>query len=231
MEGHRVFETQDGSRSLFSERFGVSYHSKYGAWQETQHIFIDAGLRYQSIDKNTISVLDIGFGTGLNCIASLFFAFQQNISLEYVGLEAFPVPVKTIIALDYPNLLSWDEEKTRLFDQMHALSWDDEAHMLLTSKESSTLSITKRKQRFEEFNDVEGYDVIYYDAFSPEAQPELWTIEMFERMYKALKPGGALVTYCAKGQVKRDMKAVGFTIERLKGPPGKREMTRAMKGL
>lgn len=229
MDGHRVFETQDGSRSLFSERFGVSYHSKYGAWQETQHVFVEAGLRYQSIDKESISVLDIGFGTGLNCVASLFFAFQQNMSLDYVGLEAFPIPDDTIAELNYPSLLEWDEEQTRLFYEMHGLDWDGKTHILATSKASTKLSVTKRKQRFEELNDVSLYDVIYYDAFAPEAQPELWTVEMFERMYKALKPGGALVTYCAKGQVKRNMKAVGFIVERLKGPPGKREMTRANK--
>lgn len=229
MEGHRVFETQDGTRSLFSERFGVSYHSKYGAWQETQHIFIDAGLRYQAIDKLSISVLDIGFGTGLNCIASLFFAFQQNMSLHYVGVEAFPVPAETLKSLDYPSLLDWDVNQTELYEQMHAQAWDSTPSALATTKGNISLQITKQKQKFEEITDKNLYDVVYYDAFAPEAQPELWTIEMFERMYKALKPGGVLVTYCAKGQVKRDMKAVGFTIERLKGPPGKREMTRAGK--
>ncbi len=229
MEGHRVFETQDGSRSLFSERFGVSYHSKYGAWQETQHVFVEAGLRYQSIDKDSISVLDIGFGTGLNCIASLFFAFQQNMSLEYVGLEAFPVPAKTLADLDYPSILDWDEDQTGLYHQMQAFDWDGKPQHLKTFQKNISLSVAKRKQRFEELSDLEQYDVIYYDAFAPEAQPELWTVEMFERMYNALKPSGALVTYCAKGQVKRNMKAVGFSVERLKGPPGKREMTRAMK--
>jgi len=229
VEGHRIFETQDGSRSLFSERFGVSYHSKYGAWQETQHVFIEAGLRYQSIDKQQISVLDIGFGTGLNGIASLLFAFQQNMSLEYVGLEAFPVPQETLNALDYPSLLEWSSEEIDLYNQMHAQAWDGKTYALQTDKEAISLNITKRKQKFEDLIDVGSFDVIYYDAFAPEAQPELWTIEMFERMYRALKPEGILVTYCAKGQVKRDMKTVGFTVERLKGPPGKREMTRATK--
>ncbi|MFK8058132.1 MAG: tRNA (5-methylaminomethyl-2-thiouridine)(34)-methyltransferase MnmD [Saprospiraceae bacterium] len=229
MEGHRIFETQDGSRSLFSERFGVSYHSRYGAWQETQHVFIEAGLRYQAIDQTEMSVLDIGFGTGLNCIASLLFAFQQNIKLQYVGLEAYPVPTETLKALDYPSLLEWDSGQVDLYDRMHAIEWNGETQAIQTSKEAVSLEVTKRKEKFEQLTDTDQFDVIYYDAFAPEAQPELWTIEMFERMHKALKPGGVLVTYCAKGQVKRDMKAAGFTIERLKGPPGKREMTRASK--
>jgi len=229
VEGHRIFETQDGSRSLFSERFGVSYHSKYGAWQETQHVFIDAGLRYCAIDKSKIKVLDIGFGTGLNCIASLFFAFQQNMSLDYVGLEAFPVPSETLEGLDYPSLLGWTPAQTDMYTQMHTYPWDGERRAIRTPKESISIEITKRKQTFESLIDVDQFDVIYYDAFAPEAQPELWTIEMFERMYRALKLDGVLVTYCAKGQVKRDMKSAGFSIERLKGPPGKREMTRASK--
>jgi len=229
VEGHRVFETQDGSRSLFSERFGVSYHSKYGAWQETQHVFIEAGLRYQSIDKEKVSVLDVGFGTGLNCIASLLFAFQQNMAFEYVGLEAFPVPLETLKALDYPSLLNWNAEETKLYNQMHAQEWDGKSYLLPTSKEAVALHVAKHQVKFEDYAEEGRYDVVYYDAFAPEAQPELWTPQMFERMYNALKPEGVLVTYCAKGQVKRDMKSIGFTIERLKGPPGKREMTRASK--
>jgi len=231
VEGHRIFETKDGSRSLFSERFGVSYHSKYGAWQETQHVFIDAGLRFQAIDKTSLSVLDIGYGTGLNCIASLLFAFQQNLSLNYVGLEAFPVPGETLTSLDYPTVLEWTEIQSKAYHEMQGFPWDSKQNRLSSFDSPSDIFVTKRRQRFEELDEVNLYDVIFYDAFAPEAQPELWTIEMFGRMYRALKPEGILVTYCAKGQVKRDMKSAGFTVERLKGPPGKREMTRATKGL
>jgi len=231
VKGHRIFETQDGSRSLFSERFGVSYHSKYGAWQETQHVFIEAGMRYQAIDKTSLSILDIGYGTGLNCIASLFFAFQQNLSLDYVGLEAFPVPKDTLTALLYPTELDWTEDQERLYHQMQNCDWDGQPQQMSMVDSSNRVHLTKRQQRFEELEEAARYDVIYYDAFAPEAQPELWTIEMFERMYRALNPDGVLVTYCAKGQVKRDMKSAGFTVERLKGPPGKREMTRATKSV
>ncbi len=240
MQGHRVFETQDGSRSLFSERFGVSYHSKYGAWQETQHVFIDAGLRYAAVDRAQLVVLDIGYGTGLNAIASLLFAQQRELVLNYTGVEAFPVPADTLAQLDYPTILGFSESETKLYTRLQALPWSSTAcrmSLLRNSKLPCTchgclspkLHVTKLLQRFEELDLDTEFDVIYYDAFAPEAQPELWTPERFAAMHEALRVGGILVTYCAKGQVKRDMRSVGFEVERLQGPPGKREMTRAVK--
>lgn len=223
MEGHRVFETQDGSNSLFSERFGVSYHSKYGAWQETQHIFIQAGLRYALIDRDQIHVLDIGYGTGLNCLATLFHTLSRNIGLTYEAIEAYPVDNQTLERLAFAKTLDWNVDQATLEGQLHAQVWPS------TWSPNGQTTINKRKQRIEDFQASEAFDVVYFDAFAPEAQPELWTPEIFARMYSALRPGGILVTYCAKGQVKRDMKSVGFTIERLAGPPGKREMTRATK--
>ena len=232
MDGHRVFETQDGTRSLFSERFGVSYHSKYGAWQETQHVFIEAGLRYRAAvpHPTPLAVLDIGYGTGLNAIATLLFAVKRALDIDYTALEAYPVPTATLRTLDYPGALEFTAEDSALYSRLQGIPWPGTAQLgaagpRLTPK----LTVSKRLCRFEELADEAAFDVVYYDAFAPEAQPELWTPEQFARVYRALRPGGLLVTYCAKGQVKRDLRSVGFAVERLKGPPGKREMTRATR--
>lgn len=227
MEGHRIIVTQDGTRSLFSERFGVTYHSKYGAWRETQHVFVDAGLRYAAIDRTAISILEIGFGTGLNCIASLLHCAARAIDLDYVGIDAFPVPRGTLAALSYAEDLAWEARAQELWTRLCALPWPSTAD--LAEVGSPRLLIEKRVGRCEDLNERERYDLVYYDAFAPEAQPELWTRERFAQVREALRLGGALVTYCAKGQVKRDLRAVGFEVERLAGPPGKREMTRATK--
>ena len=237
MEGHRVFETQDGTRSLFSERFGVSYHSKYGAWQETQHVFVQAGLRYAAIDRSELSILDIGFGTGLNCVASALDPVGRQLTLKYLGVDAYPVDVETLHQLDYPSALSLGGEDRILFDAIQELSWQSQSseqvfasgNELTFSEVSPNFHLAKLNARFEVLVEHEAFDVVYYDAFAPSAQPELWTPERFEAMYRALRPGGILVTYCAKGQVKRDLRSVGFDIEALQGPPGKREMTRAAK--
>ena len=224
MEAHRIFETQDGTRSLFSERFGVSYHSKFGAWQETQHVFIDAGLRYCAVDRKQLSILDVGYGTGLNAAATLLLSLQRPLAIDYVALEAFPVPPETLLQLDYPTALGWSAAEAAAYDALQSAPWQDDFSVI-----SPRFRIQKRQQHFEELVDVAAFDLIYYDAFAPSAQPELWTPEIFGKMFCALRQNGVLVTYCAKGQVKRDLRAVGFEVERLQGPPGKREMTRCTK--
>lgn len=224
MDGHRVFETQDGSRSLFSERFGVSYHSKYGAWQETQHVFVDAGLRYAAVDRQCVDVLDIGYGTGLNAAATLRFAERRGIGIGYTAVDAYPVPPATLTALDYPTQLAWTAHERTLYEALQAHAWDAPPLRI-----SEHFQVVKVLQRFEHLRYERAFDLVYYDAFAPEAQPELWTPELFASMYAALRQNGVLVTYCAKGQVKRDLRGVGFEVERLKGPPGKREMTRCTK--
>ena len=212
---------------MFSERFGVSYHSKYGAWRETQHVFIEAGLRYAAVDRQRVGVLEIGFGTGLNAVASLLHASAHGLALDYLGAEAYPLPERTLRALDHPAALAWDAAQRELWEWLVELPWSSEGR--LSSKPGTELSVGKLLGRFEDLDERDRFDVVYYDAFSPEAQPELWTPEMFARTRRALRPGGVFVTYCAKGQVKRDLRAVGFEVERLAGPPGKREMTRATK--
>lgn len=219
----KIFATQDGSHSIFSEQFGVSYHSKYGAIQETQHVFIDAGLRLKAVVQPHISILDIGFGTGLNALMTLCEAEKRNLNIDYVAYEAFPISKEQALTLNYPDLLDLRLRYADAFRQMHLIDWET-PHQLLDN-----FLFTKHLQTFDKVDYVDKFDIIYFDAFAPNSQPELWENPVMELMYHALKSDGALVTYCAKGSVKRTLKGLGFTIEKLKGPPGKREMTRAIK--
>lgn len=221
----RVFLTGDGSPSLLDERLGVSYHSKYGAWQETQHVFIRAGLGSAAADRSRVAILDVGFGTGLNAFASLRVAAERSLALDYVTVEAFPLSRDTVDRLEYPRHLDWPDHEAQLWRQLHDLPWDTVGH--LRPNGSPAVTFEKRRTRLEDLTDSNRFDLVYYDAFAPEAQPELWTPGAFALVGRALRPGGTLVTYCAKGQVKRDLRAVGFETEALPGPPGKREMTRA----
>lgn len=217
-----IFETEDGSHSLFSEQFGVSYHSKYGAIQEAQHVFINAALRFKAVIQKEISILEIGFGTGLNAYMTLLEATKRDLSIEYTAIEAFPISMQQASTLNYSTLLN-DEVSPSHFLQMHSADWAKPIRI------TEQFQFIKQQIKFEAIDFNNQFDIIYFDAFAPNSQPELWEADMLGIMYKALKKDGVLVTYCAKGVVKRTLKAVGFQIEALKGPPGKREMTRAIK--
>ncbi len=214
--------TQDGSHSVFSETYGVTYHSKFGAVTESAHVFIAAGLRYKAAVQREISILETGFGTGLNALMTWLEAERRNLKVSYLGLEAFPVSEAEAASLDFPLALGCPERKDD-FLHLHRCHWERQYPL------SEHFTFEKRKTRIEDFTAPEAFDLIYFDAFAPQSQPELWTEEVFARMYASLKPDGALVTYCAQGHFKRTLKKVGFTVERLQGPPGKREMTRALK--
>ena len=217
-----IFTTEDGSHSMRSAQFDEAYHSKYGALQESQHVFIEAGLQYL-VDKGktTISIFEMGMGTGLNVLLTLLYAEKHQIKIDYKTVEAFPILDWS--ELNYPELLR--EKAAVYFDKIH----------LLSPMESKVLSpyftLTKFHQKLEELTfETASFDLIYYDAFAPAAQEELWTEVIFEKLFSAMKPNGVLTTYCAKGSVKRALKAAGFTVEGIPGPPGKREMTRAVVG-
>lgn len=216
----RIITTEDGSKTIQIEDWDEQYHSKHGAVQEAYHVFIEHGLRL--FKNESINLLEIGFGTGLNALITLLEAPRQQLSIDYVGVEAFPVSKQEVDALDYCQQLDANDQQ-EVFQKMHSSPWEE------TISITSDFSLLKQKKDFKEIDEENLFNLIYFDAFGARVQPELWTEEIFLKMYHALKRNGVLVTYAAKGSVRRAMQAVGFTVERLPGPPGKREMLRAIK--
>jgi len=214
-----IIITSDGSTTIHLPDWNEQYHSKHGAIQEAKHVFIKHGLEIVNLDE--ISILEIGFGTGLNCFITFL---ESDKIIDYVGVEAYPVSEEEIQKLNYVKELNANKYQN-IFDKMHTVSWEERYRI------SEHFSLTKRKQFFADIEDVKRYNLIYFDAFGAEHQPELWTESIFKKMFKSLKVNGILVTYSAKGSVRRAMQAVGFAVERLPGPPGKREMLRATKYL
>ena len=212
--------TADGSTTIHIPEWDEQYHSKHGAIQEAKHVFIKNGLALFSGQK--IGILEIGFGTGLNCFITFLEAAKIKLEIDYVGVEAYPLAAEEVEKMNYVNQLDANEFST-IFNKMHQQEWEIKGEI------SPDFLLTKRKQFFNEISDENKFDLIYFDAFGARVQPELWTEEIFEKMYKALKSGGVLVTYSAKGSVRRAMLAVGFSVEKLLGPPGKREMLRGKK--
>ena len=216
----KVIITADGSSTIYLPEWDEQYHSIHGAIQEAKHVFIKSGLSLFFNKK--VSILEIGFGTGLNSFITFLEASKLNLIIDYVGVEAYPVSEEEIEKLNYVSELKAEEFST-VFSEMHQLEWE------IKNEISSKFSLTKRKQFFNEIQGQNKFNLIYFDAFGAQFQPELWTEDIFKLMYLALKKGGVLVTYCAKGSVRRAMQSVGFFVERLEGPPGKREMLRATK--
>ncbi|MEN8788776.1 MAG: tRNA (5-methylaminomethyl-2-thiouridine)(34)-methyltransferase MnmD [Flavobacteriaceae bacterium] len=216
----RLVTTADGSHSLRIDAWDEQYHSIHGAVAESQHVFIQKGLR--EFEQKEIAVLEMGFGTGLNAFMSLIDALKQNKSLHYTAVEAFPLKKSEWELLNYPEVLNATEYST-CFDILHTSPWEVPVDL------HQNFQLIKRQTEMSTFTVDESFDLVYFDAFGYRVQPELWTAEVFSNMFRSLKPGGVLVTYAAKGVVRRTMQAVGFGVERLPGPPGKREMLRARK--
>ncbi|MBT8318289.1 MAG: tRNA (5-methylaminomethyl-2-thiouridine)(34)-methyltransferase MnmD [Lutibacter sp.] len=216
----KIIITNDGSSTIHLPDWNEQYHSKHGAIQEAKHVFIKNGLSLFS--NQEISILEIGFGTGLNSFITFLEAQKLDLEIDYVGVEAYPVSKNEIDQLNYVTALKATKFSS-VFDAMHSQSWD------VKSEVSALFHLTKRHQFFNEIQDVNYFNLIYFDAFGARVQPELWTEAIFKIMYDALKEKGVLVTYSAKGSVRRAMQSVGFIVERLPGPPGKREMLRATK--
>jgi tRNA U34 5-methylaminomethyl-2-thiouridine-forming methyltransferase MnmC len=215
-----IIQTLDGSTTIHLIEWNECYHSKHGAIQEAQHVFIQNGLSL--FPNQTVAILEIGFGTGLNAFITFLESQKLNQSINYVGVEAYPVNASEVVAMNYVDELNAGLQNV-IFEQMHQSNWDEKVIL------NPEFELTKRKQFFNDINDFEQFDLIYFDAFGYRVQPELWSTAIFKKMYDALKPGGKLVTYAARGVVKRSMIEVGFSVEKLPGPPGKREMFRASK--
>lgn len=216
--------TADGTHTLFVTELDEYYHSIHGALQESMHVFIDAGLTIAEQQSEVLKIVEIGFGTGLNCLLSYF---NHHKSVQYIGVEAFPVEASILGKLNYTECLQYRDSKN-IFETLHAASWQ-KPFQLQSDFEIVKLNKALQQLTIQDFQLFQQCNLIYFDAFAPSAQPEMWTQEIFEQLYSYLEPKGILVTYCAKGEVKRNMKAAGFQVETLPGPKGKREMTRCIK--
>lgn len=214
-----IIQTKDGSTSIFIPEWNESYHSKHGAIQEAYHVFIKNG--FSLFEAKPVSILEIGFGTGLNAFITSLEAEKNNKQVNYVGVEAFPISSDEIASMNFVTLI--DANKSNVFKQIHQCDWETE------NKIHPDFALTKRKQFFQDIDDKESFDLIYFDAFGFDVQPELWSTVIFIKMYNALKYNGLLVTYACRTSIKNAMKEAGFQVEKLPGAPGKREMLRAIK--
>ncbi len=220
MDNNSIVFSKDGSHTLFSSRYGEHYHSSFGAIQESRHIFIDAGIKSVAYNSRRVNVFEVGFGTGLNALLTFQYARQHDIIINYFAVEAFPLEERVVSGLNYPRLLQIEPEK---FINMHRAGskLTEIGPLFNLALMPTTLQTVKLISNY--------FDVVFFDAFSPDTQPEMWTASCFEKIYDAMKRGGVLTTYSCKGLVKRALKAAGFFIEKLPGPPGKREFLRAVK--
>lgn len=216
-----IIQTNDGSTTIHLPEWNESYHSKHGAIQEAYHVFIKNGLTI--FENKPVAVLEIGFGTGLNCFITYLESKKNNQTIDYVGVEAYPVLFEEAVKMNYTDKI--DVSEKNIFDKMHECSWEKK-HSLTTD-----FTLTKRKLFFQDIEYDNAFDLIYFDAFGFRVQPELWSDQIFAIMYKALKPNGVLVTYACRTLIKKAMVTSGFSVEKLPGAPGKREMLRANKGL
>lgn len=214
-----LFITEDGSHTLYVPEIDECYHSSHGAIQESRHIFIEAGLKM--CFKNEINILEIGFGTGLNAFLALIEVEKVGKKIKYTALEKFPVEMEKINNLNFAHQI--ESNKISLFQFMHQSEWNKEIEI------TPQFSLTKVECDFTSYNIESQYDIVFFDAFSPEKQAEMWTEKIFLKIYTHCNPGAILTTYCAKGIVRRALQNVGFEVERLAGPPGKREILRATK--
>ena len=215
----KIIVTGDGSHSLFNEALDETYHSRHGAVQESLYVFIEHGFRHfvRTQQPKLISILEVGFGTGLNALLTVAEAIESNIPVAYTALETYPLSQEVWVKLNY-------SDTNNLFNELHQSEWcrwnQINSHFRLLKLEKSLQDVKLEPQQ---------YDLIYFDAFAPNKQPELWELTVLDKVVKTLKSGGIFVTYCAKGQLKRDLKSLGLIVESLPGPPGKREMVRALK--
>jgi tRNA U34 5-methylaminomethyl-2-thiouridine-forming methyltransferase MnmC len=222
MNRHWV-KTKDGSPSLYVPELQQHYHSLHGALQESRHVFIAAGLLTLA-QQESLSILEIGFGTGLNALLSHFEKGNPEQHICYHSLEKYPLQKSEWESLEWPELFTESPQYRDFYLSLHQAEWNKDCAL------DPYFKLCKMEEDLKQFEPKKDfYDLIYFDAFSPEAQADLWTVEVFEKMQTALKPGGKLLTYCVKGSVRRAMKAANLEVEKIPGPPGKREMARAKK--
>lgn len=214
-----IIKTNDGSNTLYSNKFKEHYHSTYGARSESTHVFIETGLNYCQL--KSIKIFEVGFGTGLNAILTYIESIKRNLIVEYIAIELFPVDLEIINQLNYPEFLSAAQKD--VYSKLHTCKWNE------IVKISSNFTFRKTNSDFNNYNFTQKYDLIYFDAFAPDKQPEMWSTKNFAKIYEALNKQGILTTYSSKGMVKNNLRSVGFKVSRLPGPIGKRHILRAEK--
>ncbi len=213
--------TKDGSHTLFVPDLNEHYHSIFGAIQESRYVFIKEGLNY--FNRKSISIFEIGLGTGLNAMLTLLEAVRNNFRIAYYAIEKYPLDIETVYKLNYPELLKLNELEKELFYALHNAEWNIETEL------NKNFRLTKIKNDITEFNIPFSYDIVYFDAFAPDKQPEMWSKNVFQKIYDNLNPEGILTTYCSKGGVKRILMSIGYRVESIPGPRGKREIVRSRK--
>jgi len=219
MADTKVILTEDGSKTLFSPKYQEHYHSVFGAIQESMHVFIRAGLLPKTKTNKHIRIFEMGMGTGLNVL--LTYLHKQDCSISYLTLEAEPVAIEQACSLKYTTQLSTPNLEP-LFQQIHTTAWNEEAIL------DETFTLHKRHTQIQAFESSDQFDLFYFDAFAPDVQPELWNETIMEKLAHMAAPNAIFVTYSVKGTVRRALQKFGFKTERIPGPPGKRQMLRAI---
>ena len=220
----RIIETGDGSQSLYNSMLRETYHSTHGALTESRHVFIQMGLEnLREKGDEDIRILEVGLGTGLNALLSIKYARDHSgISIDYHTLEPYPLDTEIVSQLSYPDMLAYEEAKSD-FAMIHSSSWGSEQRVI------TNFSFTKYKEKIEHFSPDQQFELVFFDAFAPSKQSEVWELGVLKNVVEHMAEGGVLVTYSAKGQFKRDLASLGLVVETLDGPPGKKEMVRATK--
>ena len=219
MDNLEIITTSDGSHTLRNVQLNETYHSVHGAVQESLHVFIKNGIEYfrTTNQRDSVSVFEVGFGTGLNTLLTLQYAVRNRIPVRYSTIEAFPLPGDVLEKLNYGG------EDRKFFDAIHGAPWEQEVSVVPEFK------LLKLKISLHDLASKHACDVIYFDAFAPSVQPDMWTITALDQVTSLLTEGGVFVTYSAKGQLKRDLQELGLQVETLPGPPGKNQMVRAIR--
>ena len=211
--------TEDGSHTIYVPELNEHYHSVNGAVQESEHIFINSGFNYCIADP--VRIFEVGFGTGLNALLTAVRCKNENREVFYTSIEKYPLGNHLVEKLNYPNFAG--EDGTRLFSLINSATWGEMQNIC------RSFSIIKLRGDLAAYEITGKFDLIFFDAFGPDKQPEMWSAEIFDKIAAITVSGGVLVTYSSKGQVKSNLKASGFEVTRLPGPPGKRHIIRAIK--
>ncbi len=220
---NKIILTEDGSSTIYVPALDEHYHSTHGAINESMHVYIDAGLK--NCKKEQINVLEIGFGTGLNAFLSLAVAVENSLQLNYFSIEKYPISDEAVQTLNYPQQIFTDF--SNYFKPIHGAEWNKKVQIC------PQFSLTKIETDLKSFDydHLPMFDLVYFDAFAPSKQPEMWSEAIFAKIARQTAPGGIFVTYCAKGSVRRMLQSFGFQMERLPGPIGKKEILRGIKAL